>query len=229
MARSPPPSPSVRSTGRRGGRSGGKLQQRHPTTPVGATADGDVDGVPRPAEWVRMQRLLRLLLQAVFCLGGLLLVLIDLHVGGVLGGTSNGKFVSFMDSVNSLSDYRSQQPFPPPRPGDTVECCVGREQQLRKTLTPRRRARQYSLMAEHTLGQRLYILLAACYSKYGSATVASLMLKQTPVVMKGPRHLLSFLVSSSRLSLLHPPAASHCTHNCVVRRNVVRVCASTRF
>lgn len=128
--------------------------------------------------------------QAAFCVAGCVLILMDVHVGGVLSGTSNGKFVSFMDSVNSLADYRKQLPFDPPPPGDAVQCCTTEQ-------PAGSRKSRYSLTDGHSIGMRLYILLAAFGSKYGSSTVASLLLNQTPVIMKGLRHVLSFLVRSS--------------------------------
>lgn len=141
--------------------------------------------------------------RATFCLVGCALILMDVQVGGVLGGTSNGKFVSFMDSVNSLSDYRNQLPFAPPAPGDAVQCCTTGQ----PPYSPRSR---YSLTGQHSLAKRFYILLAAFGSKYGSSTVASLLLQQTPVIMKGPRHVLSFLVRVSRVS----DPRTHCTQLC---------------
>lgn len=141
---------------------------------------------------VYIQRCWWTLAQAAFCVAGCALILMDVHVGGVLGSTSNGKFVSFMDSVNSLSDYRKQQPFDPPLPGDAVQCCTSEQ-------PAHNRKSRYSLTDGHSIGMQLYILLAACGSKYGSSTVASLLLQQTPVIMKGPRHMLSFLVRCRRI------------------------------
>lgn len=153
------------------------------------------DGSELSAAW--LHQCVWTVARVAFCLAGCALILMDVQVGGVLGGTSNGKFVSFMDSVNSLSDYRNQLPFAPPAPGDAVQCCTTGE----PPYSPRSR---YSLTGQHSLGKRLYILLAAFGSKYGSSTVASLLLQQTPVIMKGPRHVLSFLVRRRRrVCLIH--------------------------
>ena len=56
---------------------------------------------------------------------------------------------------------------------------------------------------------QLYICLAAFGSKYGSSTVASPLLQQTPVILRGPRHALSFLVlylAPSHAALLSCPS-----------------------
>ena len=155
-----------------------------------------------PADWARFTATLLLLLRGLFCTAGIALILMDVHIGGIWG-TSNGRFVSLMDSVSSLCDYRSQEPFPPPsQPGDTLSCgcpedCgtqrepdassdqhgAARQTQRqvrlvaaadgsaavanRLTRSPSERKARYSAAdSRHSIFQRLYILLAALFSKY---------------------------------------------------------------
>eukprot|EP01051_Picozoa_sp_SAG22_P000531 SAG22_NODE_15_length_32914_cov_20.713546_5_plen_312_part_00 len=132
-----------------------------------------------------MSAVMQLLLSwvAVAAVGiGVLLVLLDLWHYGL--GTANGRFVSFLDSLNSCYEYRSQNPLAAADPADDDP------PPLRRTES------QYNLQSSHnSLAGRLRILCVNFVLKFASSTTTSALLWKIPVVLKGPRHLMSFLLS----------------------------------
>eukprot|EP01062_Namystynia_karyoxenos_P041760 TRINITY_DN3045_c0_g1_i2.p1 TRINITY_DN3045_c0_g1~~TRINITY_DN3045_c0_g1_i2.p1 ORF type:complete len:488 (+),score=108.71 TRINITY_DN3045_c0_g1_i2:67-1530(+) len=119
-------------------------------------------------------------------------------------GTSNSRVVSWFDSLNSCHEHRRQQPWPSRRDSWSAE--RGGEPPLCPSgppLSPPRRRRDsaYQMsLTKNTLPWNCRIAVVNFIAKFGSQTLASVMLDQTPVLLKGPRHLLSF---ASAFALLH--------------------------
>lgn len=111
-------------------------------------------------------------------------VLLDLLAGGL--GDSNSKFVSFLASVASCVDFRLQKRQQPRSPAPF-------------------RARAFSsdeLSSFHAgapcrnwLTRAPRVLAGNLWAKFGSATVGSLLVRETPVLLKGPRHAMTFVVA----------------------------------
>ena len=84
---------------------------------------GSGTGVALAADGARLKATVLPLLRGLFCVAGFALILMDVHSpDGGIWGTSNGRFVSLMDSVSSLCDYRSQEPFRAAQPGAIFYC-----------------------------------------------------------------------------------------------------------
>ena len=119
-------------------------------------------------------------------------VALDLCVGGL--GTTNGRAVSFLDSLASCCDYRDQLPLAP--------------------RTPTRGARRSSLFhAANAANSRLdaaRVFVSNFQAKFLSQSVGSVLLGQTPVILKGPRHLLSWALALAAVQL--------CPRDAVYRR-----------
>tara|TARA_B110001452_G_scaffold6879_1_gene6212 strand:- start:2015 stop:3262 length:1248 start_codon:yes stop_codon:yes gene_type:complete len=113
------------------------------------------------------------------------LVMYDLCTRGL--GSSNGRFVSILDSMNTAYGYREQRPYCPDDGGE------------RRPL--KRRASLYHAASQMKKGtatgwwRALLILLNNSIVKFGPATLASLLLGEMPVVLKGPKHSISFVLA----------------------------------
>ena len=83
----------------------------------------------------------------------------DFMCGGL--GSSNGRFISFADSLNSVFSFRSAALPESPR--------------------------RLGLLNMQRNVQRLQVLLMTSVLKFGPGTLVSLALSQTPVILKGPR------------------------------------------
>ena len=108
---------------------------------------------------------------------------VDLWSGGLQ--SSNGKFVSIFDSLTTCCGFRNQRPV--------------RLTRVDSNPPSRRRGSLYHVAAQLKKGRfsnvltAAYILVLNLLNKFGPATVVSLLTHSTPVVLKGPRHIFSFL------------------------------------
>jgi hypothetical protein len=94
----------------------------------------------------------------------------DFMCGGL--GSSNGRFTSFVDSLNSVFSFRAATMGDVPKRLNLLD------------------------MKRNT--QRLHVLLMTSILKFAPGTLVSLALSQTPVVLKGPRECCC-LNSSAKL------------------------------
>lgn len=123
----------------------------------------------------------------VFCIAAFF-VLEDLRMGGL--GTSNGRIVSFFDSLNSCDEFRKQHAWPE-RSG-RWDCIIG-------TASPRRNSGQgvcpYRLCDANDARRNIWIFLSNFMAKFGMAALASVIIGETPVILKGPRHCVFFIAA----------------------------------
>ena len=104
--------------------------------------------------------------------------------------SSNGRFVSFMDSFNNCYNFRAQHAYQPIRRKD------------RRDSFEEKKLRRYHIGSNlNSTYWRLRIMVLSFFLKYGSSTVVSLLLRTTPTWIKGPRHVLSFLGALSLVQL----------------------------
>mmetsp|Transcript_27479 Transcript_27479/g.55290 ORF Transcript_27479/g.55290 Transcript_27479/m.55290 type:complete len:364 (-) Transcript_27479:152-1243(-) len=105
----------------------------------------------------------------------------DLWVGGL--GSSNGRALSFIDSFNNCYSFRNQLPFSPVR-------------EKNPRILEVRKDKVYHIGSSgHSIKWRARTLVMSFLLKYGSSTTVSLLLRTTPVFLKGPRHVTTFLVA----------------------------------
>ena len=151
--------------------------------------------VKSQAPWVSLCKELAL---AAFVILIFALVLSDLFHRGL--GKNNGWFVSAIDSINTCFGYRTQRPH-------TFDHVQERTRERRETFVRRaslfHAGRALQKGGDDGCGGRtlrayavaLWILLNNSLVKFGPATLVSLALGQTPVVLKGVRHSTSFIVA----------------------------------
>ena len=100
-------------------------------------------------------------------------------------GASNGRWVSFLQSVESVYSYRIQKPFCPPN----------------ESLSPRTKIRKrrgsvyYAGSVKNEISQKLYLGFVCGWLKFGAGTFVSLTLGVEPVLAKSWRHFASFGVA----------------------------------
>ncbi len=104
-----------------------------------------------------------------------------------LGG-SNGRWVSFLQSVESAYSYRVQQPI--------------HSTWARKTMTPKARVRSlrgnsvyFAGSARNEVWRKAYLGFICGFLKFGAGTVISIVLGLQPVLLKSWRHFASFGVA----------------------------------
>ena len=104
-----------------------------------------------------------------------------------LGG-SNGRWVSFLQSVESAYSYRVQQPI--------------HSTWATKTMTPKARVRSlrgssvyFAGSARNEVWRKAYLGFICGFLKFGAGTVISIVLGQQPVLLKSWRHFASFGVA----------------------------------
>ncbi len=128
------------------------------------------------------------------------LVLRDLLHRGL--HSSNGRFVSVLDSLNTAYGYRQQKPV---SRGDATP-----KRQLK------RRQSLYHVSAQMAKGtasgvwRGVLILANNAAVKFGPATLSSLMLGETPVILKGWQHSVSFVLAVLALQLSPGDVAYRC-------------------
>lgn len=144
-----------------------------------------------------------------------ILVLRDLVVGGL--GSSNSKAVSFIESIASCTDYRRQKPQSPRTPVRVMA----------RQVSASARAHVFNAPADaHTAFSAFVVLFACLWVKFGSATIGSLLLGETPVLLKGPRHILTFGAALAVVQL----SPADCVYHAIQRRPpaqlLLRLCAA---
>jgi len=113
---------------------------------------------------------------------GLLLVLRDLTLLGL--GTANGRTVSFFDSLLNCYEFRAQEVLTP----------VSAKTPPRDAKV--RRGSIYHMTSTHVpWWWRLRTFVLSFVLKFGSSTFVSVCLWRRPVVLKGSRHFISFILS----------------------------------
>ena len=110
---------------------------------------------------------------------------------------NNGRLVSFCDSLDSCYRFRLLRPWLIQKGLHSPTSF--KSQQSPPGSPPSRftspRPSHYFLLA--ACGKSMYrraleIVLTACLLKYGGSTLVSIIINQTPVILKGPRHVVSF-------------------------------------
>jgi hypothetical protein len=117
-------------------------------------------------------------------------VLRDLFLGGL--GKTNGKIISLLDSLNTCHSFRVQAPHhwqhvqeeSPRRTRQSLYYAGGQLARCASARSRNETLRRVSLV--------LWIIINNLLVKFGPATLVSLAVGETPVVLKGPRHLVSF-------------------------------------
>jgi hypothetical protein len=100
-------------------------------------------------------------------------------------GGSNGRWVSFLQSVESAYSYRSQSPYHAPQ----------------QVLSPRTRIRErreslyFAGSDRNAVSQKMYLGFICGLLKFGSGTIVSIVLGMDPVLLKGWRHFASFTIA----------------------------------
>lgn len=116
-------------------------------------------------------------------------VIADACQGGL--GTSNGRMVSFLNSLNSVASYRRQR-----------RVLIRSNGASSSPVSERRRSELlYVRSPRNCLAHRLKLFLLNFLAKFGSQSLGSLMIGATPVILKGPRHMASWLVAFACIQL----------------------------
>jgi len=116
-------------------------------------------------------------------------VVADLAQGGL--GTSNGRVVSFLNSLNAAASYRRQR--------RVLRTPVDRSHSPN---SERRRSELlYLRSSRHSWAHRVKLFSLMFLAKFGSGSVGSVMLGATPVILKGPRHMASWLFAFACIQL----------------------------
>lgn len=112
-------------------------------------------------------------------------VLFDLIVGG-LTTSSNRRITSFCDSIYACFRYRML------RPATTTSMIPGGG-----AIATRQRNESFYFIQSHqnSLLRTGAICASAIVLKFGTGSVVALALGETPVIIKGPRHITSFLLA----------------------------------
>lgn len=117
-------------------------------------------------------------------------VVADLCQGGL--GTSNGRMVSFLNSLNSVASYRRQR---------RVLICNSKAASSSPVSERRRSELLYVRSPRNCLAHRLKLFFLNFLAKFGSQSLGSLMIGATPVILKGPRHMASWLLAFACIQL----------------------------
>lgn len=116
-------------------------------------------------------------------------IVADLCQGGL--GTSNGRMVSFLNSLNSVASYRRQR---------RVLVC-GTNCSSSPVSERRRSEVLYVRSPRNCLGHRIKLFSLNFLAKFGSQSLGSLMIGATPVILKGARHMASWLLAFACIQL----------------------------
>jgi len=100
-------------------------------------------------------------------------------------GASNGRWVSFLQSVESAYSYRIQQPFRP----------ANNKLSTPRKIRQRRQSVYYAGSGKNEIWRKLYLGFICGWLKFGSGTFISVVLGVEPTVAKGWRHFASFGVA----------------------------------
>jgi hypothetical protein len=79
---------------------------------------------------------------------------------------------------------------------------------------------------KHSMWARYRIFAIGVSVKYGASTAVSLILGTTPVILKGPRHLLSFFVALALCQFLPGDYVYHVAHHSPRMQLVMATCSS---
>ena len=134
---------------------------------------------------------------------------------------SNGRFVSFLASFYSCYVFRCQRPFSP-----YSGKAKPKNRRQRRRDSVRDKAAYHVASSLHSIWNRSRIFLACIAIKYGASTAASLILGATPVILKGPRHLLSFFTALALVQFLPGDYAYRITHHSPRLQLVMATCSS---
>mmetsp|Transcript_4004 Transcript_4004/g.15997 ORF Transcript_4004/g.15997 Transcript_4004/m.15997 type:complete len:439 (-) Transcript_4004:688-2004(-) len=116
----------------------------------------------------------------------------DVAQGGL--GTSNGRAVSFLNSLNSVASFRRQRRVLRSVSSDTTQQASPNTERKRSEVL-------YLRSSRHSAAHRVKLFSLVFLAKFGSQSLGSLMIGATPVVLKGPRHMASWLFSFACIQL----------------------------
>lgn len=115
-------------------------------------------------------------------------VVADLCQGGL--GTSNGRMVSFLNSLNSVASYRRQRRVLVYGNVSTSPVSERRRSEVLYVRSPR-----------NCLAHRIKLFCLNFMAKFGSQSLGSVIIGATPVILKGPRHMASWLLAFACIQL----------------------------
>mmetsp|Transcript_11299 Transcript_11299/g.15509 ORF Transcript_11299/g.15509 Transcript_11299/m.15509 type:complete len:480 (+) Transcript_11299:102-1541(+) len=136
-------------------------------------------------------------------------ILTDLVQGGL--GTSNGRVVSFLNSLNAMASFRRQRRVL--QSGDAKNS-PNSEKKKAELL--------YLRATRNSWSHRIQLFLLMFLAKFGSQSLGSLLIGATPVILKGPRHTFSWLLAMACIQLfprdsVYKKLYDHSSLLCLVR------------
>eukprot|EP00038_Savillea_parva_P023763 m.42247 g.42247 ORF g.42247 m.42247 type:complete len:459 (-) comp6248_c0_seq1:325-1701(-) len=165
---------------------------------LGGRSDGDTtawqerlaiwtETLLRRVQWVPWDKLLHAALWTAVVMAVSQVVMYELWTKG-LWASSNGRVLSFCDSLYSMFRYRGMRPKVAPRTPHI-------NQTRRRANSIRERNFYYFFADNKSTREQLAVLWWAFICKFGGGTLVSLILGETPTWLQGPRHIGSFLLS----------------------------------
>jgi len=113
----------------------------------------------------------------------------DGRIGGL--GSSNGRIVSFLASLNSAVGFRRQK----------RAVAADATSTRRKSVVKRRLGLLHLGAPTTSVGHKLSLFLVVFANKFGTQSLGSVMVGATPVILRGPRHLASWFVAFAVVQL----------------------------
>lgn len=161
----------------------------------------------------RFQRWQPLLFNIIASCLGFLLVR-DLFTYGL--SSANGRSVSFLSSLNNCFEFRNQNPYvrSPSFKG------IGGADML-----SRKESVFHVTNRDIPWWWRGHLFLASFWLKFGASTLVSVLLWKRPVILKGPRHIMSFAVSFLLVQLFPGDLLNKTMRNPSIKLLVKSCCA----
>jgi len=144
---------------------------------------------------------------------GFLLLVADIAHHGL--GQSNGKMCSFSNSVNSCASFRIMKDT------HTTTNMLNRARYV-----GRRQSLLYMRSKKNSWATSVNIFVLNWLAKFGSQTVGSILLGETPVILQGPRHMISWLVALSCIQISPGDVAFRLVQEHAALRFIVRIACS---
>mmetsp|Transcript_19359 Transcript_19359/g.59612 ORF Transcript_19359/g.59612 Transcript_19359/m.59612 type:complete len:307 (-) Transcript_19359:20-940(-) len=136
----------------------------------------------------------------------------DLVVGGL--GRSNGRIVSFLESLNSAAGFRRQKR------------ATNADETRRKSVALQRLEWLHITSDQLAPLKKLELFLIVFFNKFGTQGLGSLLVGATPVILKGPRHVASWFLAFAAVQLSPGDAVHGALQRHVVLTLVVKTGAA---